>query len=273
VIAEAEALGVLEEGLGLDAFDGGAAAWGVPPEDLAPGAGERLLSEEGFFRTYSRLAEKSRRRLQANGGLSSGELRSLLDVFNHHDRDGTGIIKDQSLMKLLQASFSEASDASFRPQLLELMAQVSPGGGGLDFAGFRRFCQLFVEAREKDVLSRETRAIEQTSFSLAEVAELRSAFLSAPGKGDTARGDRLFISSSELRLIAMGSHQGQGQCADVAALGRDSSTELRAFLRRTMPEKAEEEEAQFDFSEFLVIMRAIGDGTFASALQTASHRS
>ncbi|CAK0851639.1 unnamed protein product [Prorocentrum cordatum] len=74
VIAEAEALGVLEEGLGLDAFDGGAAAWGVPPEDLAPGAGERLLSEEGFFRTYSRLAEKSRRRLQANGGLSSGEL-------------------------------------------------------------------------------------------------------------------------------------------------------------------------------------------------------
>jgi len=40
-----------------------------------------------------------------------------------------------------------------------------------------------------------------------------------------------------------------------------------AFLQQAMPERAgEDEKAQFDFNEFLVIMQAIADGKLASVL-------
>jgi len=264
VISEEVALEVLDI-MGLDAFDGGAAAGCLSPDDLAPSPRERRLTEEGFFRTYARLAEADRRRVQANGSFSSDELRALLDSFNHHDRDGTGIVRNQSLMKMLQRRFPEANDASFRPRLLELMAQVSPDGNGLDFAGFRRLSLLYVEMRERDVLLKESHTIRQTSFTLAEVAELRAVFLSTPGSPDVAKGARRLLSWSELKLLVLGRHQRQR--SEGVPQGRGWGNALMAFLQQAMPERAgEDEKAQFDFNEFLVIMQAIADGKLASVL-------
>eukprot|EP00930_Biecheleria_cincta_P036595 TRINITY_DN25084_c0_g1_i1.p1 TRINITY_DN25084_c0_g1~~TRINITY_DN25084_c0_g1_i1.p1 ORF type:complete len:1009 (-),score=230.53 TRINITY_DN25084_c0_g1_i1:2-3028(-) len=227
-------------------------------EKLQEKGGGMIL--DTFVRTCRMLSHDARERRRQNGGWSESEVREFKTLFDRYDTKQTGSLASRELVKLVEDLFPGlANDRSIRPQLQEMMKQVSQTASGcLIFKDFLQLMQLFREFRDRERVAKEEKAIRDSRFNTNEVQGFRELFLEA----DTAASGQL--SFEEFRKML----------ALITPLGDALTTELhRIFLevahKRPVP-AGYKRNVEVDFPEFLGLMKVLLDANFANIKNAGS---
>merc|ERR1712014_248617 len=106
-----------------------------------------VMVMDTFVRTCRMLSKDARDIRRQNGGFSETEVREYKGLFDKYDTKKTGSLASRELVKLVEDLFPGlANDRSIRPQLQEMMKQVSQTPSGcLIFKDFLQLMQLFRE--------------------------------------------------------------------------------------------------------------------------------
>lgn len=218
-------------------------------------------------------------------GFNDTELDRFRKLFATFDADRSGIIEAKEVGLLLDKLGFKLSSYEDRQKILEQVDQArmsaasvgvedvgQPGSGHLSFWVLVQLLRVLFSRDDKRVLDRETRAVEQTRFVLAEVDSFREVFANwfardkmfedeaaanAPGAGNVPR-------STDEEVKELSKDCMRRLCK---SMGMKLNTEQRNKLERKIDDFGTT--GRVDFADFLRLMRWMLDTNFAD-IQTAA---
>jgi len=226
------------------------------PQAEDPAAAEPTLSQDAFVSICGLHARDLRKVYKRNGGWTDAEVKHYKDIFERYlpartNRPGEASgLTSKELVKLVEDLFPQlAKDRSLRPQLSEMMKQVTVDPhGSLVFKEFLKLMKLFREWEENERVAKEWSAIKNTGFTQQEVQEFRDLFI----HGGDAEGE---ISFEKFRAMIHA----------ITPLGDALTAELEVIFFEMVSKRKTTARVNdhADFPEFLFLMQQLLDNNFA----------
>jgi Ca2+-binding EF-hand superfamily protein len=145
-------------------------------------AGEDGLNDYATFVSGAEgLLDDLRSHRKRNAGFDEEQIMKMKFTFAKYDVDHSGRIQGEEQRLLLEDLLAErATSPSQRNMIIKMLHDsVSDMKKGIDFIEFCKLVRLVHEIWEQDHLQKEKKVIAATGYSLDEVNEFRSLFISA----------------------------------------------------------------------------------------------
>eukprot|EP00746_Dinoflagellata_sp_MGD_P003861 gnl/MRDRNA2_/MRDRNA2_107481_c0_seq1.p1 gnl/MRDRNA2_/MRDRNA2_107481_c0~~gnl/MRDRNA2_/MRDRNA2_107481_c0_seq1.p1 ORF type:complete len:960 (+),score=200.42 gnl/MRDRNA2_/MRDRNA2_107481_c0_seq1:57-2882(+) len=200
----------------------------------------------GVVRIVAEYRLVARKGFRENAGFSEEQVAKYRNKFSKYDRDQSGDIACNELLRLLEDMFPWATRSDVeQARLRQILARVdSDGDNTIDFKDFLQLCRQYQDERDEEQLTREAAAVEKTGFKPEEVAEFRNVFKSADMDCNQ------YLSNFEIRHLLS---------RIVGSFSETSGKELVGIFREFSGDGAR----QLDFSDFLLLMKRLMDMNFA----------
>lgn len=250
-----------------------------------------VSTSDGSFEDFIRIVDKCRALKVAEqrrcAGFTQEELQHFHQLMQKYDKDANGTVSALEIGNLLSdlgfkvgtaeerdrvlAELDKARDAAAAVGIKDVGAR---GTGNVNFYVFIQLLRVIVKRDDRRIVDRETRAVEQSRFSVEEVEQFREVFdqWHERGKLYEDEDDNAESSSEEAPDSSLTRHGRSLVGSDkniskdcmrrlVRSMGLTVTSDVRAQLEEQIDQLASE--GKMDFSDFLRLMRWMLDTDFA----------